>query len=89
LQRPPRDRDAAARRSGPVSPEDRAALWFLLFLHAALVGALVLAGITLANLWPGIQIAPWQKVAFEVGIGITIVVFVIRAFRLWQRIRSR
>ncbi|MGH7724018.1 MAG: hypothetical protein ACREOU_01175 [Candidatus Eiseniibacteriota bacterium] len=65
------------------------ALWILLLLHAALVGALVLAGITLANLWSGIQIAPWQKVGFEVGIGITIVVFAIRAFRLWQRIRSR
>ncbi len=54
----------------------------------ALEGALVLAAITLANLWSGIRIAPWQKVGFQFGIGLALVVFGVRAVRLWKRIRS-
>lgn len=77
-----------AEPSRPVSGEDRALLWLLLLLHLALEAALILAAITLYKFWSRIQLDPWQKVAFEVGIGLAFVVFGVRAVGLLRRIRN-
>lgn len=84
--RPPRGWGLASGGAA-ASPEERAAIVLLLFLHVALVVALLLAGWTLAKYWSALQLPPWQKVAFEVGIGIAALSFVIRGVRLARRLK--
>jgi hypothetical protein len=87
---PPAPRGWALTSGGaPKSAEERAALVLLVLLHLALVVALVLAGWTLAKYWSALQLPPWQKVAFEVGIGLAVVSFAVRAARIVRRLRSR
>ena len=66
----------------PQSSEERVALGLMLLLHLALVVALGLAALTLAKYWSALQLPQWQKVAFEVGIGVAIVSFAVRAVRI-------
>ena len=69
------------------SPGERAALWLQLGVVAALEAAFLVAGWTLWKSMPALPIAPWQKVAFQVGLGLAFAAFGLRALRLWRRLR--
>jgi hypothetical protein len=73
----------------PKSGEERAAILLMLLLHAALVVALGLAGWTLAKYWHALPLPQWQKVAFEAGIAVAALSFVVRGARLARRLRAR
>jgi hypothetical protein len=83
------------RRPDPVRPRlepspgsgDRLALWTLLGFHVALEVTLLAAGWTLVKYLPAMQLSPWQKVVFELGIAAAFVAFGLRAFALWRRLR--
>jgi len=64
-------------------------LWLQFGLVLALEGAFLLAGWTLFKSLPHLPIAPWQKVAFQVGLALAFVVFGLRARRLGRRLRQR
>ena len=94
---PPPDRsgprDAATRRRdlraerAPVGAE-RAALWLQFGLALVLEAAFLAAGWTLVKSLPYLPIEPWQKVAFQVGLGLAFLVFGLRALRLWRRLHA-
>ena len=70
----------------PTSPAERAALWLQWGVTVALEAAFLVAGWTLYKYLPALQIAPWQKVAFQVGLGLAFAAFGLRALRLWRRL---
>jgi hypothetical protein len=80
----PRRFDPAAH---PPSPEERVGLWLQLSLVLALEAAFIVAGGTLHKYLPALAIAPWQKVAIQVGLALAFLVFGLRALRLWRRLR--
>jgi hypothetical protein len=77
-----------AGSGGPATAEERAAIVLLVLLHIALVVALALAAGTLVKYWDALQLPPWQKVAFEVGLGVAMLSFVVRGVRLARRLRA-
>jgi hypothetical protein len=72
----------------PPSDVERAALWLQLGLVLALEAAFLVAGWTLLKYLPGLAIAPWQKVAFQAGLGLAFVAFGMRGLRIWRRLRT-
>jgi hypothetical protein len=82
----PRARPDGEPEERALSTEERAALGLLVALHAALVAALATAAWTLVKYWPALQLPPWQKAAFQVGIGVAIVFFAARGTRLLLRL---
>jgi hypothetical protein len=74
--------------AAPSTAVERAALWLQLGVTLALEAAFLLAGWTLYKYLPALQIAPWQKVAFQVGLGLAFAAFGLRAIRLWQRLHA-
>jgi hypothetical protein len=82
--RRPSRRDPGDRILGP---EDRLALWGLLVLHVALEAGLVVAGWTLYKYLGNIQLTPWQKVMFQVGLAAAFVWFGVRGLALWRQLR--
>ena len=81
----PRRFDPAAR---PPSAGERAALWLQLGVTVALEVAFLVAGWTLVKYLPALAIEPWQKVAFQVGLGAAFLAFGLRGLRLWRRLRQ-
>ena len=71
----------------PPSAAERAALWLQLGVTVALEAAFLVAGWTLFKYLPALTIAPWQKVAFQVGLALAFAAFGLRALRLWRRLR--
>ena len=60
---------------GPVTGPERVALWVQFALAVALEAAFLVAGWTLFKSMPRLPIEPWQKVAFQVGLGLAFLVF--------------
>lgn len=75
--------------ASPPSAEERIGLWLQLVLVLALEGAFVTAGWTIYKYLPDMMIEPWQKVLFQVGLAVAVVVFGLRARRLWSRLRRK
>jgi len=71
---------------GPLTGPERAALWVRFGLAVALELAFLVAGWTLFKSMPRLPIEPWQKVAFQVGLGLAFVVFGARALKAWRRL---
>lgn len=82
-RRPGRRFDPA---SAPPSPAERAALWLQLAVALALEAAFLVAGWTLFKYLPVLAIEPWQKVAFQAGLGVAFAFFGLRALRIWRRL---
>jgi len=83
-RRPERGRGGAEPEPGS---SDRIALWTLLGFHVVLEVSLIAAGWTLVKYLPLMQLSPWQKVMFQVGIAAAFVAFGLRALALWRRLR--
>ena len=75
-------------QAAPPSGVERAALWLQLGIVVALEAAFLVAGWTLAKYLPAMAIEPWQKVAFQVGLGLAFAAFGLRAVRIWRRLHS-
>ena len=73
-------------QSAPPSRVERAALWLQLGVVAALEAAFLAAGWTLVKYLPALPIEPWQKVAFQAGLGLAFVAFGLRGVRIWRRL---
>jgi hypothetical protein len=82
------DSRRSAADAAPASPAERVSLWIQLGLAVTLEAAFLLAGWTLYKSLPHLPIAPWQKVAFQLGLGLAFLVFGLRARRLWGRLRK-
>ena len=85
--RPGRSPQRADRDAPTPGAIDRAIQWVLLALHGALLASLVVAAWTLAKYLPGMPLSPLEKVMFQVGIGVALVAFGVRAVLLWRRLR--
>jgi hypothetical protein len=72
--------------SAAPSRAERAALWLQLAVALALEAAFLVAGWTLFKYLPVLAIEPWQKVAFQVGLGLAFAFFGLRALRIWRRL---
>ena len=72
----------------PVSGVERAAVWLQFGVTLALEAAFLVAGWTLFKYLPAMTIAPWQKVAFQAGLGLAFAAFGLRAIRLWRRLHA-
>ena len=75
-------------QAAPPGGVERAALWLQLGIVVALEAAFLVAGWTLAKYLPAMAIEPWQKVAFQVGLGLAFAAFGLRAVRIWRRLHS-
>ena len=78
------------RDPGAATPsaEERIALWLQLGLALILEVAFLVAGWTLHKYLPALGIEPWQKVAFQVGLGAAFLAFGLRARGLWRRLHA-
>jgi hypothetical protein len=91
IDSPPPGRPPARRfdpAAAPPSPAERAALWLQFGVALALEAAFLVAGWTLYKYLPDLAIEPWQKVAFQVGLGLAFAAFGLRALGIWRRLHA-
>ena len=70
-------------------PPERWAQWLLLVLHAALITALVVAGVMYLKVMGNLSLGPWPRAGIGLGIAAALVAFGVRGVRLARRLIDR